>query len=84
MLDLNKQQKGKRLLSDLDHITRVAKASDHSNFKMLTSKQMIQRLPITLAQVKADNTSKNLVNKIRQIIYSLYQANKLLKKYIII
>ena len=84
MLDLNKQQKGKRLLSDLDRITRVAKASDHSSFKMLTSKQMIQRLPITLAQVKADNTSKNLLNKIRQIIYSLYQANKLLKKYIII
>ena len=44
---------------------------------------MLQRLPIALAQVKVDNTSENLVNEIRQIIYSLYQAKKLPKKYII-
>ena len=41
--------------------------------KILTPKQVLQRLPIALAQVKADNTSKNLLNGIRQIIYSLYQ-----------
>ena len=40
---------------------------DHSNLKTLTSKQMFLRLPIALAQVKAGNTSKNLVNEIRQI-----------------
>ena len=34
---------------------------------------MLQRLPITLAQVKAGNTSENLLNEIFQIIYSLYQ-----------
>ena len=45
--------------------------SDHSNPKILTPKQMLQRLPIALAQVKAGNTSENLLNKIRQIIYSL-------------
>ena len=33
---------------------------------------MLQRLPIALAQVKAGNTSKNLLNEIRQIRYSLY------------
>ena len=33
---------------------------------------MIQRIPIALAQVKAGNTSDNLQNKIRQIIYALY------------
>ena len=33
---------------------------------------MLQRLPRALAQVKADNTSGNLLNEIRQIIYSLY------------
>ena len=43
---------------------------------------MLQRLPIALAQVKAGNTSENLLNEIRQIIYSLYQEKKLLKKYI--
>ena len=41
--------------------------------QILTPKQVLQRLPIALAQVKADNTSKNLLNGIRQIIYSLYQ-----------
>ena len=35
---------------------------------------MFQRLPIALAQVKADNTSENLLNEIRQIIYSLQQT----------
>ena len=39
---------------------------------------MFQRLPIALAEVKADNTSANLLNEIRQILYSLYRA-KLLK-----
>ena len=34
---------------------------------------MLQRLPIALAQVKAGNTSENLLNEIRQIIYSLYR-----------
>ena len=37
---------------------------------------MLQRLPIALAQVKAGNTSENLLNEIRQIIYSLYRPNK--------
>ena len=43
-------------------------------FKILTSKQILQRLPIALAQVKTGNTSEKLLNEIRQIIYSLYQA----------
>ena len=40
--------------------------------KILTNKQMLQRLPIAFAQIKADNTSENLLNEIKQIIYSLY------------
>ena len=39
--------------------------------KILTPKQMLQRLPIALAQVKAGNNSENLLNEIRQIFYSL-------------
>ena len=50
------------------------KVSDHSKLKMLTSKQMLERLPIPLAQVKASKTSENLLNEIRQVIYSLYRA----------
>ena len=42
--------------------------------KILTPKQMIQRLPIARVLVKAGNTSENLLNEIHQIIYSLYRA----------
>ena len=41
---------------------------------------MLQRLPVTLAQVKARNTPENFLNEIRQIIYSLYQAKGITKK----
>ena len=51
--------------------------TDHSKLKVLTPKQMLQRLPIALAQVKAGNNSENLLNEIRQIIYSLYQTKEI-------
>ena len=41
---------------------------------------MLQGLPIALAQVKVGNTSENLLNEIRQIIHSLYQAKEITKK----
>ena len=48
--------------------------------KILTPKQMLQRLPIALAQVKAGNNSESLLNEIRQILYSLYQSKQITKK----
>ena len=54
--------------------------TDNSKLKVLTPKQMLQRLPIALAQVKAGNNSENLLNEIRQIIYSLYQSKEITKK----
>ena len=60
------------------------KVSDHSNLKILTTKQMLQRLPIAFSQVKVGNTSENLLNEIRPIIYFLYRAKKITKKYITI
>ena len=56
--------------SDLDTGDKI---SDHANLKILTPKQMLQRLSIALAQVKAGNTYENLLNEIRQILYSLFQ-----------
>ena len=50
---------------------------DHSKLKILTPKQMLQRLPIALAQVKAGNNSESLLNEIRQIVYSLYQSKQI-------
>ena len=41
---------------------------------------MLQRLPIALAQVKLGSTSENLLNKIRQITYSLYREKEITKK----
>ena len=41
---------------------------------------MLRRLPIALARVKAGNNSENLLNEIRQIVYSLYQSKKITKK----
>ena len=54
--------------------------TDHSKLKILTPKQMLQRLPIALAQVKAGNNSESLLNEIRQIVYSLYQSKQITKK----
>ena len=51
-----------------------------TGLKILTPKQMLQRLPIALAQVKAGNNSENLLNEIRQIIYSLHQSKEIAKK----
>ena len=53
---------------------------DNSKLKILTPKQMLQRLPTALAQVKAGNNSENLLNEIRQIVYSLYQSKEITKK----
>ena len=56
------------------------KATKGTGLKILTPKQMLQRLPIALAQVKAGNNSENLLNEIRQIVYSLYQSKEITKK----
>ena len=56
------------------------KATKGTGLKILTPKQMLQRLPIALAQVKSGNNSERLLNEIREIVYSLYQSNRITKK----
>ena len=53
--------------------------SSGSDLKILTNKQMLNRLPILLAQIQAENNSKKLKNEIRQILYSLYRSKVLTK-----
>ena len=48
--------------------------------KIFTHKQMFQRLPIGLAQVKAGKATENLLNKIRKIIYSMYRTTEVTKR----
>ena len=55
-------------------------ATKGTRIEILTPKQMLQRLPIALAQVKSGNNSESLLNKIRQIVYSLYQSKQITKK----
>ena len=56
------------------------KEQEGTELKILTLKQMLQRLPIDLAQVEADNNSESLLYEIRQIIYSFYQSKEITKK----
>ena len=56
------------------------KVTKRTGLKILSSKQILQRLPIALAQVKAGNNSGSLLNEIRQIVYSLYQSKQITKK----
>ena len=51
--------------------------SEPSSFKILTPNQMLKRLPIALAQVKAGNNSERLLNEIKQIVHSLYRSKEI-------
>ena len=75
-----------KLFNDYSSIAYEAKyKSIHGEeLKILTPKQMLQRLTIALAQVKARNTSENLLNEFRKLYILCMEQNKLLKKYIII
>ena len=59
----------------------VSRPSDLAKrIKRLTPKQILQRLPIALAQVKVGNTSEKLLNEIKQIIYFLHREKEIIKK----
>ena len=53
---------------------------ESEGLKILTPNQMLKKLPIALAQVKAGNNSENLFNEIKQIVYSLYRSKEITKK----
>ena len=67
-------------LACVAYVAKVAsrKVFDPKQLKILTSKQMLQRLPKALAQVKAGNKSENLINEIRQV------KKTLLEKHVVI
>ena len=67
------------MFSDANYCAKQNETKE-TDLKILTPKQMLQRLPIALAQVKAGNNSENLLNEIRKIIYALYQPKEITKK----
>ena len=56
------------------------KATKETVLKILTSKQMLQRLSIALAQVKVGNNFKKLLNEVKKIVYFLYHPKQITKK----
>ena len=64
------------MLSDAKYNAKQNKTKG-KGLKILSPKQMLQRLPIPLAQV---NNSESLLNEIRQVVYSLYQSKQITKK----
>ena len=59
---------------------KILAKQEGKELKILTPKQILQRLPIVLAQIKAGNNSERLLNEIKQIVYSLYQSKEITKK----
>ena len=73
---MEEQEKDRKKFSDEYDSNRW---SSGSGLKILTNKQMLNRLPILLAQIPAGNNSIKLKNEIRQILYSLYRLKILTK-----
>ena len=65
-------------------VKKILKINKHNqegkSLKILTPNQMLSRLPITLAQLKAGNNSEKLKNEIRQLLYSLYRSKNMTKQ----
>ena len=84
-LDKEKQESDEQLdTTDMPELEEEESATEGRNqhwkeLKILTPDQMLSRLPITLAQLKAGNKLQKLINEIRQLLYSLYRLTKLTK-----
>ena len=68
----------------MKHFLKPEELKQGTGLKILAHKQMLQRLPITLAQIKSGNSSESLLNEVRQTVYSFYQSKEITKKYITI
>ena len=68
-----------KIRSEAIYISKQNK-TEGKGLKILTPKQMLKRLPIALAQVKAGNNLESSLNEIGQIVYSLYQSKQITKK----
>ena len=74
----NEQLDTKDML-ELESEESAAERRNQQRLKILTPDQMLSRLQITLARLKAGNNSQKLINESRQLLYSLYHSKKLTK-----
>ena len=80
--DMNEEEKEiektNKMINTVEKILEFNEQNQQGQgLKILTPDQMLSRLPITLAQLKAGNNSQKLKNEIRQLLYSLYRSKKL-------
>ena len=87
--EINKMSQDERKNKKSDKIVKIAKKilkfnkqqqQSGKGLKILTPNQMLSRLPLTLAQLKAGNNSEKLKNEIRQLLYSLYHSKNMTKQ----
>ena len=78
----NSRDKVIKLYNDYAQIISEAmyKTKQGTRLKIITPKQMLQRLQIAVAQVKPGNNSENWLNEMRQIVYFLYQSKEITNK----
>ena len=70
-----------KIVEIVEDILRFNKQKQaEQGIKILTPNQMLSRLPISLAQLKAGNNSEKLKNEIRQLLYSLYRSKNMIKQ----
>ena len=83
--EISENENPKKVVNIVEKILNFNEQQKGKGIKILTPKQMLQRLPIALAQVKAGDTSENLLNEINESDKSYIlciEKKKLLKKYI--
>ena len=79
-IENEKPDKILKIVEKILHFNNKIRKQQGLGLKILTPDQMLRKLPIFLAQLKAGNNSEKLKNKIRQILYSLYRSKKLTKQ----
>ena len=76
-----KTEKPYKIVEMVEEILKFNKQKQSGEgLKIKTPNQMLGRLPINLAQLKARNNSEKLKNEIRQLLYSLYRSKKITKQ----
>ena len=76
----NFQKREKDLKNRIGYLATIVE-NQGKGLKVMTPDQMLQRLPVAIAQVEAGNNSRSLANEIRQMLYSLLQSGKITKKF---
>ena len=74
-----KIQENEKIIDIVEKVIEHDRQNQGQGSKILTPNQILSRLPISLAQLKAGNNSEKLKNEIRQLLYSLNRSKKLTK-----